>query len=134
MDLSKFDLTDTANTGAAMHVEHPATGEKLYTESDEPVTITLLGIDSDKMKARQHELTNAVLKKGFRAKMPSAEKHDDERITTLALATVSWANIELDGKPLDCTSENARKLYARLPWLADQADAFIADRANFLKA
>ncbi|HEY8359362.1 MAG TPA: hypothetical protein VIL30_18075 [Ramlibacter sp.] len=134
MDLLTLDTKDASNQGAVMELENPATGEKLLTESGEPITITLLGIDSDKLKKRQNELTNEVLKKGFRPKMTTAEKQETDRLTTLALATVSWSNIEMGGKKLDCTTDNARSLYKALPWLKEQADAFIADRANFLKA
>lgn len=134
MDLSTLDTRDVANTGAVMEVENPATGEKLLTEAGEPITITLLGIDSDKLKKRQNELTNEVMKKGFRPKATTAEKIEADRLATLCLATVAWSNIEFGGKKLDCTPENARSLYKALPWLRDQADAFIADRANFLKA
>lgn len=134
MDLSTLDTRDVANDGAIMELENPATGEKLMTEAGEPITITLLGIDSDKLKKRQNELTNEVMKKGFRPKMTTAEKMESDRLATLSLATVSWSNIEFGGKKLDCTAENARSLYKNLPWLKEQADAFIGDRANFLKA
>jgi len=134
MDLLTLNTRDVANQGAVMEVENPGTGEKLRNEKGELVTITLLGRDSDKLKKRQNELTNNVLKKGFRAKPATAEKTDDDRLTTLVLATVEWANVEAGGKVLDCSSENVRSIYKQLPWLAEQADAFIDDRANFLKA
>lgn len=135
MDLSLLDTRDIANSGAVMHVEHPVTGEKLYTEGDnpQPITITLLGRDSKKLKARQNEITNEMFKKGFRPKAMSAEKSTDETLTTLALATVEWANIELDGKVLPFSTENAKALYTKLPWLAEAVDAFCGDRGNFLK-
>lgn len=135
MDLSLLDTRDIANAGAVMHVEHPVTGEKLYTEGDNPqaITITLLGVDSQKLKKRQNEITNEVFKKGFRPKAMTAEKSNDDKLTTLALATVAWSNIELDGKALSFSPENAKALYAKLPWLAEQADAFCGDRGNFLK-
>lgn len=134
MDLLTLDTRDGANTGAIMDVENPVTGEKLKTADGAPVTITLLGLDSDRLKKRQNELTNDVLKKGFRPKRVTAEKGEDDRLTTLALATVGWENIDLGGEKLDFSQDNARKLYRRLPWLAEQVDAFVGDRANFLKA
>ena len=134
MDLLTLDTRDVANQGAVMEVENPATGEKLRAAGGELVTITLLGLDSDKLKKRQNELTNDILKKGFRPKRVTAEKNEDERLSTLALATVDWQNVEAGGEKLQCTPDNARSLYKKLPWLAEQVDAFIGDRANFLKA
>lgn len=135
MDFSTLDTRDIANAGAVMHVEHPVTGAKLYSNGDEtkPTTITLLGRDSKKLKARQNEITNEMFKKGFRPKAMSAEKSEDETLTTLALATVGWSNIEMDGQPLALSMENAKALYRKFSWLAEQADAFVGDRGNFLK-
>lgn len=55
-----------------------------------------------------------------------------ERARVLAQVTVAWQGVALDGEVLDCSPANAERLYLRLPWLLDQADRFVADRANFL--
>lgn len=134
MDLSRLDTRERAETGEKMTVENPATGETVKDDAGNPVTITLLGNDSTAMRRRQNDLTNEILKKGFRPKSITAEKTEENRLETLAIATIAWSGIELDGQVLECTRENAVKLYTRLPWLRDQADAFVGDRANFIKA
>jgi len=47
--------------------------------------------------------------------------------------TLAWRGIVYEGEALECNPGNARRLYAALPWLREQVEAFIADRANFLK-
>ncbi|MFC3072347.1 hypothetical protein [Shinella pollutisoli] len=134
MDLASIDTKELAETGAVMTVEHPGTGAPVLDEAGKETTITLLGADSAKLRKRQNDLINDVMKKGFRPKSVTAEKSEEDKIVTLALATVAWSGIKVDGEALECNFENAKRLYRRLPWLKDQADSFVGDRANFTKA
>lgn len=132
MDLNALDTSASSNEGVKMEVEG-IDGATILQKDGKPVTITLLGIDSETMQKRQNELTNDTMKKGFRPKPQSAEKMRSERVKTLALATVTWDGVEIDGKELTFSYENALSLYRRLPALAEQVDNFVGDRANFTK-
>ena len=55
-------------------------------------------------------------------------------MSLLAKCTTDWAGIVVEGETLDCTYENAVKLYGRFAWIMEQVDEFVADRANFTKA
>jgi|SRR5581483_2279004 len=130
MDLSVYDTAKTADGGAVLEVRHPGTGAKL-----KGVRITLLGADSPRWRAAQAEKVNRRLSEASAGRRAAnIEDADEDAIELLAAATIKWEGVELDGKALECSTENACVLYRRLPWLREQADRFIADRANFLPA
>lgn len=134
MDLSKLDTASVANEGAVMEVTHPVTQEPLKQDDGSLVTITLAGIDSDIYRRAVYASGDRVMKVVRAGQENRAADLDNDKLSTLAVCTLAWSGIELDGQKLDCTRENARKLYMRVPWLREQADTFIANRANFLKA
>ena len=135
MDLAKFDTRKTASEGVAMVVRHPQTDEPLVDEkSGRPVTITLLGEDSDVYKQVSHRSSDERLKKRVkkgRIEIRTAEIERDA-LEVLVACTKDWDGIVLDGQGLEFTPDNARKLYTRIPFVRDQAAEFINDRANFL--
>lgn len=135
MDLSTLDTADLANQGAPMPVHGPD-GAPLYQDDGEtPVTITLLGEDSDVLTRFDKQVTNQHLR-GMQTgqQTVTAEIAEAKHINRLARAVVSWSGIVVDGKPLECTEDNAKALFRRFRWLRSQATTFIADRAHFMKA
>ena len=125
MDLTQFDVVSPANEGVWMNLEHPVTGEPLE------VKIKLAGVDSDYYKKELRRQQNKRFKKGFR-KM-NAEELESETIELLVACTLDWEGVELEGQTLECNPENVRKIYKQFPWIKEQVDNFINDRANFLK-
>lgn len=135
MDLASFDTSAAAEQGATLHLRHPTTDAPLHTEDGKPVTITLLGRDSKAWQAHQRAATDRTLgRAGRRAKALTAEQIEADAITGLAALTTGWENVTFKGAPLAFTKANAETLYRTLPWVREQADAFVEDRANFLKA
>lgn len=129
MDLSELNTVESSNEGAVLEPIHPATGEKIG------ISITLAGADSERYTKAQRKNTDKRLKnmqKQQRNKMTSAEI-EEENLELLAECTLSWENVIYQGDPLDCTKANAKMLYQALPWLKEQIDEFIGDRANFIK-
>jgi hypothetical protein len=131
MDLSNLDTADLANQGAVMELRGP-NGAPVLQDDETPVSLSLLGADSNALVRLSNAQTNAYLKQG-QLKV-TAEGAKANELDYLAKATAGWSGIKVDGKDLDCTEENAKALYRRFPWIADQARAFIADRAHFMKA
>lgn len=130
-DLAQLDTIAEADKGAAMALLHPVTRQPLVDAAGQPIAITLAGMDSQAFRAAQRAATNKRLAQRGRAKL-TAEELDAEQLDTLARCTLSWSGIVLDGAALPCTTANARQLYERLPWVREQADEYIADRANFI--
>jgi hypothetical protein len=133
MDLAKkFDLTAAASRGADLHLRNPATNEPLYDDEERtsPVTIKLLGKDSPKWREAIHKASQERTANQVRTMTPEERQRENARI--FAGITLGWSGIESDGKALRFNEANARSLYLELPWIMEQIDAFVADRANFL--
>lgn len=136
MDLSTLDTTTAAEAGATMDVVHPATGAPLTQQDGSTVTLTLAGQDSERFRKADRKISNkrlATSASGQRVKL-TAEGIDADSLERLVACTIAWNGIGWGGADKECTPENAREAYKRLPWLREQADTFIGDRANFLKA
>ena len=129
MDLANLDTKAAAERGADLHLEHPVSGEPLYTDDGKPLTIRLLGNDSREFKAGLSELAETRAGKK-RTSIAAAEANGIELLTRV---TVGWSNIVYNGEALKFSPENARMLYRERPWIMEQVDAFVANRANFLK-
>lgn len=133
MNLSQtLDTTTVANAGSVMEVRD-ANGAPLIQEDGRPVTITLLGKDSDVFVKHEAAATNRRLAQGTRVKL-TAEALKADTIGGLAKCTVAWDGIGIDEDATECTYENALRLYNTFPDIRDQVSAFVDDRANFSKA
>jgi hypothetical protein len=132
MDLSSLDTVAAASEGAVMPVRHPVTKVALKTEKGEAVTLTVTGSDSKEFRDQERALINKRINAGQRT--ANADDIYSEATAVLASCVKAWANIELDGKKLDCTPANVKTVLTRFPWLREQVDAFVGDRANFLQA
>ena len=135
MDLSTLDTSATAEAGAAMEVVHPTTGAALLQDDGAPITVTLAGEDSDRYRKAERRASNrrlATAASGRRVRA-TAEALESDRLDLLVACTIDWDGIGFDGGEKACTPDNVRAAYQKLPWLREQAEAFIMDRANFLK-
>lgn len=133
MDLSKLNLEVYAEQGATLELEHPVTGESVLQDDGSPVTITLLGQDSKAWRAKNKEYQQKRI-----AKMAKNRKReidfsvsDEEACDLLAACTLGWVGIEEGGKAIEFSRDAAYDLYMRFPWIREQVDTFIGDRANF---
>lgn len=140
-----FDFTSyevTAESGAVLELKDPAGRPALYpTDKDDPenpgkklfkpITIMLVGTTSPRWTKATDELATKL--KALKEERTIPEVRMD-RAGLLAKMTLDWEGIGMDGKVLPCTEENAKKYYFRFPWVMDQVDKFIGDRASFLPA
>jgi hypothetical protein len=131
MDLNNLKPV-LADEGAVMQVVHPDTQEPI-----EGMTITLLGQDSnvyEKISLKKQQAALARISRGKNAMDVDAHQLQGDMINDLVALTVDWAGFELDGKPLKATHENFRQVYTGWKWLKEQAQEFVADRANFFRS
>lgn len=138
MDLNSLDIVKEAAKGATLELHHPVTGDVLtYTAADgtkKPMTLVLIGKDSEDFRHRQRQLIDKRVKRQMRNRgnsSPSTEDMEREGMSLLATA-VCGGTVFLDGAEIPVTSDNAADLFTRFPWMREQADAFVEDRANFL--
>lgn len=144
MSLSDLNLASAADQGAVLKVLHPENQAPFEGAGGELVTLTLLGKDSDEWVRAERKSKQALREGLMRRQKYSAAGEDHSEALALAAVTKGWTGIPLawlepggkDESPAPFTPENAGKLYANrgVRWIREQADEFIADRANFLKA
>lgn len=129
MDLSTLDVSEAASRGATMELRNPATGETLYSDGGEPVSITVLGSDSSEYRKRLRSAANGRINS---RKKQTIEQLEQDGIGLLVAVTTGWRNIVVEGQNLEFSPEEARRLYEKYPWIREQVDEFVNERANFL--
>lgn len=132
-EISEFETVDAAD----MPVKNPKTGKMVMVDKNSPVTIRLAGRDSEIYRRISrylaHMRAETALADGGDAS-PSDEALENEALDLLSALTLGWTGITANREPYPFSEENARKLYERLPWLREEVDRFVGNRANFMKA
>jgi hypothetical protein len=135
-NLPGMDTRTLSESGVDMQVKS-LKGDILKDKDGNPVTLHLLGPDSDKYRA----MTRAQVRKRF-SRMSTADAGKDtfaedeaDALAILVACTVGWSGINTTkGEPIPCDADTVRALYTNFPAIRDQADVFMATRANFTKA
>lgn len=134
LDLANLDTVKVSDEGADMELRHPATRAVICNEAGDPITIRLVGTDSTIYRKAQAAITNRKLAQNKRNVKITAEELEADGLELLAKCTVNWHHdLAVDGAPLEFSVDNARKLYRRFPWIREQAEEFVNERANFLR-
>jgi hypothetical protein len=133
MDLSKFNVSKQAEQGAWCELENPATGEALTDDDSRPVAIKVLGVDSKAWREKNREFQRKRFHKMRRTKSKNIDHtmSDEDTCELLAECTVEWTGLVEDGEAIAFTKEAAFDLFMKYPWIREQVDVFIGDRANF---
>ena len=133
-DLAEMDTVEGSNKGFDVELFHPKTKEDLG------IIIHILGRDSDKFlevsRAQQKRRLNKMSKFGG-ARSPgrvvTPEEVEKDSIELLAECTTGWSDtLMVDGAKLPFSVENAKAVYRRFPWIREQVDEAMDDRANFI--
>jgi len=143
-DLGKIETRKYADEGKYFPILHPVTGEPVLDDNKKPVEILISGADASRIKnaveERQRTRRAAV---EAAANKPADQRPDyngwqtreKDMIDDLVLLTEGWTdNLELDGKPLLFSKENAAILYQRFPEIAEQMTRNATNRINFMPA
>lgn len=142
MDLREFAPSED---GALMEVKSP-TGDVLQRDG-KTLCIQYTSRDSVRWRKAEQAATNRRLKTAAvrqgRAIATAAELEAD-RIENVAAVTLAWGEKDrdgkfvpspftLDGESLECTPDNARRLYREFPFIFEQGEEFATNRDHFLK-
>ena len=128
MDVFKLNTKQAANEGVEVAIFHPA------TRADTGIVFKLAGIDSDVYQKASREAQRRrlqVLARGGQMKL-TPEELEAESLALLVSCVLGWDGVESEGAALPCTAENVKKVFEACPWIKDQVDAAIGDRALFL--
>jgi len=134
IDLANMDTVKGSNAGFDIKIYHPG------TLVDLGITITVLGKDSDEFqkvsRSQQKKRMAKMTKGGFRAQnlTPPPEEIEADGLDILAKCTTGWSGVIVEGKEIEFSVDNATMIYTRFPWIKEQVDVAVGDRANFIKA
>jgi hypothetical protein len=128
MDLSEFDgLTKAQDDGIEISIFHPKTGEEM------DLKIKVAGPESAKQKRIRSIIMNDRLLKNRNRRVTVTELEADAlRISSASI--ISWENVVINGETVELTPENAEMVLKNYPFIRDQVDAAINDRALFIKS
>lgn len=129
MDLLQLDSVSVANEGSELTVLHPATQE----ETD--IKIILRGADSDEYRSNTRRRVEQMQRNAKLKNQPDMDVKDleDKHIELLAGLTLSWTGVQKGEEDVPCTPENVKDIYTNWPWIKEQVNKFVEDRANFIK-
>jgi hypothetical protein len=107
-----------------------------------PFFVKVLGAHSDAYRSRVRAMADEQLRQqasGRSAPASTLDKLEHKNIDALVAATVDWRvgdskAVELDGAELECSPDNARKVYERLLPVREQVSEAINDLGNFMTA
>lgn len=128
MDLSQFDgLAQAQEEGVDVSIFHPKTGE------DMGIKIRVVGPESSRQKRIRNMLVNDRLVRNRNRRVTAAEL-DADALKISASSILSWEGIEINGTSFEFTPENAEKLLTNYPFIREQIDSAVGDRAVFIKS
>lgn len=133
MDLANLDFSNSGEIAATLTLVHPVTQEELVDENENPVTITILGMDS----AIAKRLAKARAQKQLNSRKQKIDIDEARQYTIGLLAKLiqSSSGLKENGVELDLSdADTAIDVLTRFSWLREQLDEFVTDRANFYKA
>lgn len=136
-DLDAIDTKTLADEGVLMVVKKVGSTEPLIARNGEPVSLRILGPDSDKYREMSRRQIQKRLRRleGGKAAEIDLDEAEQDTLDILVACTAGWQNIFTpEGNEIPYSADAARVLYAKYPVLREQVDAFATQRANFLKA
>lgn len=127
VDLKEFDsLRAAQEDGIDVKILHPASGEELG------ITIRVAGPDSERLrKARAAVLTERMSRRAGKVTPQDMER---DALAQLSAAVISWSGVVVDGREIECSRQNVAELFTRFPFIREQVDIAVGDRAGFMKS
>ena len=132
MDLANLTIVDDAEEGGWLTIQSPKGGDLLYDEKN-PVRIKLRGRDSDTYRKMERGIRDKRIEALRKQQSWEAKDQDNESMELLSACFIEWEGVFNEGEVFECTPENARRLMRVAPFIFDQVDMFVADRANFTR-
>jgi hypothetical protein len=126
-DLAEFDsLTKAQEEGIDVEIKGP--------DGKAPLgfSIKVAGPDSERAQAASDAIQQSLIEREDLDDL-SAEERRANGLRYLAKLVISWTPFILDGGELECSEENAVKLFSRFPFIRLQVDHKAGRRANFLQ-
>jgi hypothetical protein len=132
MDISQIG---TAEDTAKITLYHPFTGEELRDDNDDPMWVEVYGVDSDHYRKIDRDITNKNLQRAQKNRNAAitAERLEVQGLERVVKCVKNW-HIVLGGETPDCDEKNVRSVFEDYPWVREQVQEGMSDRANFLQS
>lgn len=142
MDLSSLDTRAGSALGAFLHLKFDR--QALYVTDEngdqvlddkgkpKPIGLRIRGIDDPhfaRLRAKKEQEAQRRLLKGDKY---SPEEEREANIDLVARAIMEPVNLVLEGKPVGSTHEDLVALLDRFPWIYDQVNTGVGERARFV--
>lgn len=125
-DLSDFaNLAKVQDDGVDVEILHPKTAEPLG------MVVRVAGPDSARQKRARSAVNNARLQMSRNKRLTAAELEADG-LKVMVASIISWSGVEENGQPIEFSTEAATDVLTRFPFIREQIDAVVGDRAGFI--
>jgi hypothetical protein len=133
MDISTIQQQAAQEDEAAVVTVLQPDGEPYRKpDSEEAVTISVLGGYSKRVRAARDQQTRRMIKeKRIKLEPEDLRRH---RVEIAVAAIAGWDGWTADGQPFPFTPENAETLLTAAPWILDQIEDAINGHARFFKS
>lgn len=126
MDASKFEVGEDATTVVDIFDQNGG---------DTGIKIEVYSVESEVAKTFRRKMLDRrmarVARRSGKATLTAAEIEAEAADMRVA-CTKSW-DLNWNGKPLECTEDNKRMVYEKVPLIRQQVDDAIADTGRFIK-
>ena len=126
MELRKLDVLAAAEKGVTFNIV-----DAYGVETD--LAISVVGAGSRVFKLEKAKNDQIIANAQQRRKPLSDEEESDLWCNLLAKCTTGWENLELDGKVLDFSFDNALRIYTEFPFIRSQVLEKIYDIKGLLE-
>lgn len=133
-DISMLDTRTRSEAGVPMPILNPRSGAPFLGEDLQPVTITLLGPNSNAFRAANRELQQRRADYASRNVKMGADDFERERFDMLVALTKGWSFDAMGGQPFPFSPDNVKVFWAdkRWEWVQLQAWAWTQQDGNYL--
>lgn len=126
----------TVQNTAVIELLHPATGEILCDDDNNPMWVEIYGQDSAEFKEIEHKITNKNLTRMQRSGRGARSSITAEQITSQEIERVvkvvkDW-HIVVNGETPKVGEENVRQVFEEYPWVKEQVEDGLYNRQLFL--
>lgn len=127
-DLSDFaGLSQAQEDGIDVPILHPKTGEGLG------ITIKVAGPDSERQKKARRAVQTERLNMS-RNKRPTVPELEADGLKVTVASIISWDGVIENGQKVELTPESATTILMKYPFIREQIDSAVGDRAGFIKS
>ena len=132
MDLSNLAVTQESKT---LELLHPVDGNVVKDDEFGAFTISLLSSDTNNYKSEFNKLMKIAREQKNEQTARNAEEKACEMLSKITTGCNIILDKKIDKKPMKFSEKAIKDIYfdPRWTWIREQVEAFIRDRANFIK-